>query len=253
LEIESGINPATAEPIDWLKAELWQALAVALEYPATAELHPLYAALDRLMSGQSLARQLQIAGTVLLQLSEIYAARFELSISEWERQHQPFEPIVSLESCVDLFVQSLSLNLSELFEVASPVQYPAHRKRSAEGSRVAAVDKQSLLQLADQIATQPRSESWETADLSSVDLAAQIQHLAHDENVEQWSVSIQDFLMASNQPQGNRLFDIQQRLNMPLIELWLGLLLGGYSLEQRGDFYDSQSIWVINSAYRHRP
>ena len=242
MEIES------TQSTDWLKAELWQALATALEFPATAELHALYEALDRLMTGQPLASQLKIAGTVLLQLSEIYAARFNLSISDWESQHQPLEPIVSLESCVDLFVQSLSLNLSELFEVASPVQYPAQRKRPATGSQVAEVDKQTLLQLADQMVPQSSWEAWETTDLSSADLAVQIQHLAHDENVEQWSAIIRNFLTTSSQMQDSQLLDMQQRVNMPLIELWLGLLLGGYHLEQRGDFYDSQSIWVINSA-----
>lgn len=230
----------------WLQAELWQALVEALEWPTTAELDSLYAALEQLMAGQPLALQLQIAGTVLLQLSEIYAARFEQSVAEWERQHQPLEPVVNLESCVDLFVQSLSLNLSELFESPLPVQYPAHRKQAAEGSSVAEVDKETLLLLADQ-AEQSGWEDWETANLSDFDLAAQIQHLAHDENVAQWSTSIQSFLVASGQSEGSQLFEMQQQLNMPLIELWLGLLLGGYSLEQRGSFYDGQSIWVSNS------
>lgn len=239
------IEPASDQAADWLKAELWQALAAALQYPAAAELHPLYEALDRLMAGRPLALQLQIAGTVLLQLSEIYADRFHLSISDWERQHQPLEPVVSLESCVDLFVQSLSLNLSELFEVTPQVQYPAHRKQVANGSSVSEIDKETLLRLADQMADQAGAANWETAELNSFDLAAQIQHLAHDENLEQWSAAIRGFWTVSRQPD-SRLFDMHRQLNMPLIELWLGLLLGGYRLEQRGDFYDSQSIWVVD-------
>ncbi|WP_223269972.1 hypothetical protein [Nostoc sp. 'Peltigera membranacea cyanobiont' 213] len=34
---------------------------------------------------------------------------------------------------------------------------------------------------------------------------------------------------------------------MPMVEVWLGLLLGGFTLEQRGDFYNSRNIWVKSS------
>ncbi len=36
-------------------------------------------------------------------------------------------------------------------------------------------------------------------------------------------------------------------LQMPMVEVWLGLLLGGFTLEQRGDFYNSQNVWVKSS------
>ncbi len=227
-----------------LLSELRQAIAGALETPGSAELNLFYERLEGLISGQPLALQLQLAGTILLQLCELYAARFDLSISNWESQHQPLEPVVSLESCVDLFVQSLSLNLSELFEPEIPVQYPAHRQ-PASGSTAMEVDRATLLLLADQMA-EPVCE----ADLNR-ELSEQIQRLAHDENVEQWSARIRSCLLAPSQASsqashqfGYRLLDIQQQLQMPLIELWLGLLLGGYSLEQRGDFYDGDAIWV---------
>lgn len=29
---------------------------------------------------------------------------------------------------------------------------------------------------------------------------------------------------------------------MPMVEVWLGLLLGGFTLEQRGNFYHNQNI-----------
>jgi hypothetical protein len=28
------------------------------------------------------------------------------------------------------------------------------------------------------------------------------------------------------------------------VEVWLGLRLGGFALEQRGDFYDIDFVWV---------
>ena len=31
---------------------------------------------------------------------------------------------------------------------------------------------------------------------------------------------------------------------MPMVEVWLGLLLAGFALEQRGEFYENNNIWV---------
>ena len=41
-----------------------------------------------------------------------------------------------------------------------------------------------------------------------------------------------------------RLMDLQKALKLPIVEIWLGLLLGDFKLEQRGHFYDSSEIWI---------
>ena len=41
--------------------------------------------------------------------------------------------------------------------------------------------------------------------------------------------------------------ELQQQLQMPLIELWIAALLGGFSLEQRGEFYETAEVWVGQS------
>jgi hypothetical protein len=38
--------------------------------------------------------------------------------------------------------------------------------------------------------------------------------------------------------------DLQTALSLPIIEIWLGLLLGDFKLEQRGRFYDPNEIWI---------
>ncbi|OYD86508.1 hypothetical protein CDG77_34790, partial [Nostoc sp. 'Peltigera membranacea cyanobiont' 213] len=43
------------------------------------------------------------------------------------------------------------------------------------------------------------------------------------------------------------LVKLQRVLQMPMVEVWLGLLLGGFTLEQRGDFYHNQNVWVKSS------
>jgi hypothetical protein len=38
--------------------------------------------------------------------------------------------------------------------------------------------------------------------------------------------------------------ELEAGLGMPWVELWLGLLLGGFGIEQRGEFYQRETIWV---------
>jgi hypothetical protein len=45
------------------------------------------------------------------------------------------------------------------------------------------------------------------------------------------------------------IFEIQlvSDFKMPMVEVWLGLLLGGFTLEQRDNFYHNQNVWVNSS------
>lgn len=48
-------------------------------------------------------------------------------------------------------------------------------------------------------------------------------------------------------PESISLTELQQKLDLPMVEVWMGLLLGGYGLEQRGKFYDAVTIIVTES------
>ena len=39
--------------------------------------------------------------------------------------------------------------------------------------------------------------------------------------------------------------ELQQALGLPLVEVWVGLLLGGYVMKQRGEFYEAETIAVL--------
>jgi len=226
--------------IQQLELDLWQSLEAASRFPETADLRSLCDALEQTLSDQSLAEQLIVAGDVLVQLSEVHAARANLLISGWERRHNPAEPVVNLEDCVDLFVQSLTLDVSDLFEEPEPIQYPANRKQKSsiqeEGSVVGEVDKNTLLHWVDQVAADQA--------LNEAQMAEQIRDLAHGENVEEWSRAIAQQLQRLHA--NIRLSDLQQMLKMPIVEIWLGLLMGGYSFDQQGNFYDTENLWIIN-------
>jgi hypothetical protein len=226
--------------VQQLELDLWQSLETASRFPETADLRSLCDALEQTISDQSLAEQLAVAGDVLMQLSEVHAARADLLISRWERRHNPTEPVVNLEECVDLFVQSLSLDITDLFEEPEPMQYPTNRKKKSsaqvDGSIVGEVDKEALLNWVDQMAAEQ--------PLDEAQVAEQIRELAHGENIEEWSRAIAQQLQRLHA--NIRLSDLQQMLKMPIVEIWLGLLMGGYSFDQQGNFYDTENLWIIN-------
>jgi hypothetical protein len=227
--------------IQQLELDLWQSLEAASRFPETADLRSLCDALEQTLSDQSLAEQLTVAGDVLVQLSEVHAARANLLISGWERRHNPAEPVVNLEDCVDLFVQSLTLDVSELFEEPEPIQYPANRKQKSsiqeEGSVVREVDKNALLNWVDQVAADQA--------LNEAQMAEQIRDLAHGENVEEWSRAIS--LQIKQIKHSISLIGLQKILGMPIVEVWLGSLLGNpnyYLYRASGDFYQLDGIKI---------
>ncbi len=66
--------------VQQLELDLWQSLETASRFPETADLRSLCDALEQTLFDQSLAEQLAVAGDVLVQLSEVYAARADLLI-----------------------------------------------------------------------------------------------------------------------------------------------------------------------------
>ncbi|MFY7832535.1 MAG: hypothetical protein ACOVVP_12425, partial [Pseudanabaena sp.] len=68
---------------------------------------------------------------------------------------------------------------------------------------------------------------------------------AHAEDISAWVEVIAQCITDNSYP--IRLMDLQKAVQLPIIETWLGLLLGDFNLEQRGEFYDSSGIWITGS------
>jgi len=67
--------------------------------------------------------------------------------------------------------------------------------------------------------------------------------IAHDEDVASWVEAIAQW-MRQQEHMMIPLIHLQQAVRMPLVQLWLALLLGGFVLESRGEFYEVQQIYV---------
>lgn len=199
----------------------------AIADPSSANLHQLLHGLEQLLVGLPQDSQLQVAGTILAQLVDIYASRANGLLEEWEDKYNPAqgEPILTAELLHEVLRQSMTLNLDEVLEAAPSWQ----ENPSPSDSLVSVVDQSNLLEFLAQM---------EQEQVQQDALA-----IAHDEDISAWIGKISQW-MKEHQNREVSLLELQRSLQMPFIEIWLALLLGGYGIEQRGDFYQTEGIWV---------
>lgn len=240
--------------IQQLELDLWQSLETAAKFPQTADFPKLCNALDSAIAPQSTSEQLILGAEAIAQLSHIYAARVELLLCGWEQRYNPIEPVIDLDDCVGLFVQSLNLDVADLFEPLEAVQYPTNRQArtqvNPDNSLAGTVDKAVLLEVVNRM----EEEHLPT----EAEFAEQLRQLAGEEDIETWQSAI-----AHQMTQVNTkvcLADLQQALEIPLVNIWLGLILSGeeqYEWETDGEFYhDAGKLWlrkVIKDQSRHEP
>ena len=231
--------------IEQLELDLWRSLSTSAQFPQTADFPKLYAALEREIVEQPVRQQLQTAAEVFAQLSRIYAARVEELLSSWERRYNPIEPTVDLNDCVELFVQSLHLDVAELFEPLDLVNYPENRRSrttpTQDRSLAGEVDKDVLLEVL--------SRENELDDEAA---KAEALAVAHSEDISAWVEAISQYF-SNSQRKSLSLIELAKKVKYPvvngenespLVKTWIALLLGGFALEQQGDFYDARSIRV---------
>jgi hypothetical protein len=92
-------------------------------------------------------------------------------------------------------------------------------------------------QAAPAIAPVSKDAALELADLQTA------LDTAHDENVYEWGAAIS--IRLDRWEQSVSLLELQRSVEMPLVQVWLGLLLNGFEIEQRGEFYDTEQVWIV--------
>ena len=226
-----------------MEAALWEALRVAQLMPERANLGELMSRVDETLAQLSTgsaqrtdSERLQAAGELLLQVADLCAVRAEALMMGWEETHR--DPIVEPEFFADVVRQTMAVDLSDLMESPLPRKRRAKPEQKLAGTILAPVDKETLLLWVDQ---------WEAeASGNEVSQIQQVLAISHEEDVTEWAKTISRWMERQPEPVV-ALNDLWQKLEMPWVEVWLGLLLGGFELEQRGNFYDAQ-IWVKGSS-----
>ncbi|MGA7934924.1 MAG: hypothetical protein WCA35_15365 [Kovacikia sp.] len=203
-----------------LELDLQQALAD----PSTADLNQLWQVLEQILQPLPRYQQLQIAGEAIAQMAEVICARAQQILDGLEQdptflESEPLlEPWLCRELLEPFIRHSLSVNLDEVV-----VPAPTRQRSKSIQSVVGEWDKEALLQI-----------------LENEQIKQQALAFAHSEAIEDWATQLQQFFI--NNPEPTPFIQLVQHSGLKWVEVWLGLLLGGFYLEQTGEFYDPSTL-----------
>ena len=209
-----------------LELNLEVAFEEAAEVPEHADVLSLWQQFEGELAGLEQRDHLRVAGDILVQLAGLCEAKADLLWEDWQDAHNADGPVMDEGWLQGLTRQTQELDFSDLVQRSYHSSDCPNEGKSADDSVAGDVARLSILDMIDAL---------EDADLKSQALA-----VSHAENVSDWVKALAD--EQTDAPQ--RLVDIQQQLQMPLIEVWIAALLGGFPLEQRGSFYQTQEVWV---------
>ncbi|PZO52450.1 MAG: hypothetical protein DCF15_13735 [Phormidesmis priestleyi] len=210
-----------------LELNLEVAMEAAAEIPEKADVLSLWAQFEGDLAGLDQRDRLRVAGDILVQLAGLCEAKADVLWEDWQDAHNADGPVMGEGWLQGLIRQTQELDFSDLvtrsYHTSSDL---LDEDKANEDSLAGDVEKLSVLDMIDAL---------EDADLKSQALA-----VSHAENISGWVRALATKQTESPQ----RLVDLQQQLKMPLIEVWIAALLGGFPMEQRGSFYQTQEVWV---------
>jgi len=217
----------------------WQQLELALESQIEdgfedleeVNLPSLVRQFDQVLMQLPPTEQLRVGGLYMDRLAQLYRERAMLLLDDWEEEYNSQGPKFDNSLLEGLIRESQYVDVSDFVKPGQRIRSPkVTGPLDEEDSVFVELDTEQALRLAEQ-------------DLESVDLS-------HAENVSDWIEQISAWLEIH--PAKIRLLDLHKQLKMPFVELCLGLLLGGFALEQRGQFYEPGSVWISASATSRR-
>ena len=209
-----------------LSLSLWQDLKTATNAPETADIKILFQDLERVVAEVSEDQRLLLVAEAIAQIVEVYVKKANLILDSLEVKDTSVGPILTEDFLSGLMRQSMTIDLSDLMENLFEKRQEQLFQETDEEYHVDSQDKKKAKSVADEAGHNAKSLMLE---------------LAGKEDVPTWATAISRWLAAHSSNESVSLLQLQQQLCMPLVEVWLGMLLGGqdqYEWEQHGDFYD---------------
>nr|MDZ8063197.1 hypothetical protein [Nostoc sp. EkiNYC01] len=209
---------------------IWDILDEISEAPPTSSLNAVWECLDTELINLPVEAQLTTAAAAFYQIADILKSRAELLLSDVRAQTDTEGPVISTDIFAGLVRTTMQLSLDDLIEEPPAQTFRAHgphqftHPTTSSDSVAAPVEKENVLAMLD------------------IQTVEDVHRLAGDEDVDKWQSAIALYL--AQVKDDISLPQLQRALKMPIVEVWLGLLLGGFALEQRGDFYNSRNVWV---------
>jgi hypothetical protein len=214
-----------------LELDLWDVISKAKQTPEDANLPMVFQLLDLTLVDLDTRSQLRVAGEAVCQIADLFCDRSSFLFEELHSRAVKGEPIMA-DDAFDRYVrQSMVVDFEQFIEPLQSLPRKISEPTKHGNSIVGEIDKEVLIQALGQERLLSFEEKFEQA-IST----------AHAEDVSSWIEAIAYCIANNSSP--IRLMDLQAALSLPIIEIWLGLLLGDFKLEQRGSFYDSKELWI---------
>lgn len=210
-----------------LELNLESALEEASDTPESVDVLALWRQFEGELSGLSQRDHLRVAGDILMELAGLCETKADLLWEDWQDAHNADGPVMDGDWLQGVTRQTQELDFSDLVQRSYHTSIDQPNEDKMDDDSVAGeTEKLSVLEMIDA--------------LDDADLKKQALAVSHAENVSDWVKALAAKQMDSPQ----RLADLQRQLRMPLIEVWIAALLGGFPLEQRGSFYQTREVWV---------
>jgi len=223
-----------------LELPLWSQLQRSRLAPESIDLEAILDQAEQEIAQLPQALQMQAAGETILQLAQLYLLRAEVLIDNWENAYR--DPHVESNFFADIVRQTMAVDLSDLITPALPRKRRAKTTLKAQGSVIGMVDKSAVLAMVEQLEAENSISELPLSDEQQKQLALDF---AHTEDIFAWGQAIASWIQ---QHQGEKvsLLQLQQVLDMPLVEVWLGLLHSSqYQWNDTGEFYrEARDVWV---------
>ena len=214
-----------------LELDLWDILSTARQTPEDANFLMVFKLLDLTLLDLDTRSQLRIAGEAVCQIADLFCDRSNFLFEELHSRAVKGEPIMA-DDAFDRYVrQSMVVDFEQFIEPLPRLPRKNPEQAQNGNSIVGAIDKEVLIQALEQESLLSLEEEFERA-IST----------AHAEDISTWVKAISQCITNNSHP--ICLKDLQKTLKLPIVEIWLGLLLGDFKLDQRGSFYDSNEIWI---------
>ncbi|MBD2480013.1 hypothetical protein [Anabaena sp. FACHB-83] len=210
---------------------IWEILEEISVAPPTSTLAPVWECLDKELEDLPTEAQLSTAAAAFYQIADILLSRAGLLLEDVQAQNDTEGPVIGTDLFAGLVRTTMQLDLDDLIEEPPQQTFRPHGPHhftyptTSIDSVAAPVEKQNVLTMLE------------------IQTVEDVHRLAGDEDVQKWTRAIAVYLEQTKSEITLTL--LQQKLKMPMVEVWLGLLLGDFRLEQRGDFYESENVWVV--------
>ncbi len=218
-------------PVKQLELDLWDVISAARQTPEDANLPMVFELLDLTLVDLDTRSQLRIAGEAVCQIADLFCDRSSFLFEELHSRIANGEPIMADDAFARYVRQYMVVDFDQFIEPLRSLPRKAAEHAKDSNSIASEIDKEVLIQALEQESLLSFEEEFKRA-IST----------AHTENISAWIEAIAQCITNNSHP--ICLKDLQKTLPLPIVEIWLGLLLGNFKLEQRGSFYDSNEIWI---------